>query len=157
MAQSYASLNGILGIDPEKTYVGGGYRDSKVLIKDISIGDRTISAYMDVKNPHVTDDQFTLQKQDAESGILQLMISYRCHREGKTYDRLGEARMGRFHVIFHSKVSSPNRIPISLSEIRYGLDDRNIAHVIYEFVIGDGAFTGRIFETEKVSRSMIQK
>ncbi|MFC1648954.1 hypothetical protein ACFL1B_05875 [Nanoarchaeota archaeon] len=146
----YKSIDEIYGKDPEKSYLGGFHRRTKLLIHDLNLDEGRAGALLDVQNAFAHLPDFHLTMMDSINAVALLVFAYRCHKLGATHSELGSARIVDFNEQFPSLITASRDIEMLVKEESYELNGKGIAHSTYSFDLGKGSHVGQIRLTEKV-------
>lgn len=108
-----------MGIDPQKTYMGGGYKKEDIYLHDIVIEGKAIRALCNVKNDYSDTKYFHLTQPATYSCSSQLLVSYFAHSR-----EIGRQAKG-FHIFLSNYstewkkvIKSSKNIPVEVKEVR---------------------------------------
>jgi len=113
----FAEFSELLGMDPQKTYMGGGYKREDIRIHDIVIEGDTIRALCDIKNDYSDTKYFHLTQPAAYSCSSQLLVSFYAYSRN-----IGRQARG-FHIFlsnysteWNNVIKAPKNIPVEVKE-----------------------------------------
>lgn len=133
----FAELSDLIGVDPNKTYMGGGYKREDIRIHDIVVEEKLIRAYCDVRNDYTDTKTFHLTQPAAYSCSSQLLVAF------FAYTRNIERQAKGFHVFlsnytteWNKVIKVPNNIPVEVKEVNAVLKKRT-EKITFKVTIGD--------------------
>jgi hypothetical protein len=140
--KNYPTINDLIGIDPEKTYIGGGFRRDQYRIYDIAIDNLELTAKFDIQTDYSDTPLFHLTQTAAYHIGAQLSIGLYM-----SYKGISRQQDGVNFVI--SKYSTTwNEIIQNEKELVYQIKFNNIKNTPHRdivkgtFSIENGKVTG---------------
>ncbi len=132
----FASFADLIGMDPSKTYMGGGYKREDIRIYNIVIEGKSICAYCDIKNDYSNTKFFHLTQPAAYSCSSQLLVSYYAYTR-----KIGRQAKG-FHILLSNYstewkriIRAPKKIPVEVKEVS-AIKNKRMEKVKFKVFIG---------------------
>lgn len=141
--KTYAEYADLIEMDPEKTYVGGAFKDEAHTIHSVHCDGRSISGRMDMQNKYAGTASFHLTQMGAYSFIVQLIQGYLCYKYGITKDSMGMPRLREIDMRWNGMVRKSSGIYAKVEE-KHCTSEDNVFTVELSFDLEDGACSGRI-------------
>ena len=123
-------------MDPDRTYMGGGYKREDIRIHDIVIEGNIISALCDVKNDYSDTKNFHLTQPAAYSCSSQLLVSFYAYSRN-----MGRQAKG-FHIFLSNYSTEWNKIikvykkiPVEVKEVS-AIKNKRMEKVKFKVSIG---------------------
>lgn len=133
----FAELSNLIEMDPDKTYIGGGYKRENIRIHDIVIENKSIRAYCDIKNDYSDSKHFHLTQMAAYSCSCQLLIAYFSYsRNIKRHAKGFHTFLSNYSIEWNRIIKISNNIPVEVREMESNLSGRT-EKVNFKVTIGD--------------------
>ena len=138
----YKDISELIGMDPEKTYIGGGFRRDRYTIRDISIDKYLLIAMCDVEGLYAGTELFHLTQPAAYNMGAQLAVGLYIANKGISRQQKGvNFYMAKYSTEWHRQVRHHKNIRYEI-EFTHIVSSPRKDKLIGRFDIADGSSTG---------------
>ncbi|MBF0274597.1 MAG: hypothetical protein HQK84_05135 [Nitrospinae bacterium] len=138
----FAELADLIGMDPEKTYMGGGFKRENIRIHDIEIEKNTLRALCDVENDYSDTKYFHFTQPSSYSCTAHLAICLFAFIRGiKRHDKGFHIFLIKYQTKWNKVVKTPLNIPIEIRMTKSSLKNRS-EEVNFRFSIDNDSMVG---------------
>ncbi len=144
----WSEYKDLIGFDPEKTYVGGAFKDETHIIHTLKGEGATLHGNLDVENRYSGSGQFHLTQMAAYAFLVQMVHGYLCYKHGVGKNALGMPKLVKLDMNWNTLVRVSKDVPGRVTEtslrIEDGQDGVKMHEIGIDFDLADGGVTGSL-------------